>query len=185
MLIFNIVDHQYSTLRSVVTVPLLLHILLLLHVLLLLLLLLHAVTLGLGVERSVGKHKGVALAVAQKGGSVLVQIRLWISTLVKLPQLGVRVASPLDHEGHGNVLKIVPPGELEDDVGAHQIVARKERGSEALLLVLGDEEVQEFHYHSRILALRGGFHRVLVQLIRLEQLDGFGELLLLGSRLGP
>lgn len=76
---------------------------------------------------------------------------------MQTPHLVVEIPKALDEEGHADLREPVGPGELKDDVRAHEVVAHVERGSEARVQALRDEEAEELVLHKiPVLALREG-----------------------------
>ena len=73
------------------------------------------------------------------------------------------LAHHLDHVGHGEVHDVVSPGQLEDGVGAQQVVALEERRGETLVVVVVEEPGDELLRNLDLARLRRVLHCILTE----------------------
>mmetsp|Transcript_20370 Transcript_20370/g.72036 ORF Transcript_20370/g.72036 Transcript_20370/m.72036 type:complete len:1359 (-) Transcript_20370:1324-5400(-) len=128
------------------------------------------------VVRRGGQHRRARVAVGSSlgGGArrLLLLALVGARARVKLGEARVHLAHVLDDERHHEVREAVAPGELERDIGLDEVVARVERGAEALLLVVVHEVAQQRLGELGVARVSARVDGVLVDLVRLGEVDG-------------
>ena len=92
-------------------------------------------------------------------------------SLLELVQPHAKLPHGLNHERHGKIHDIVPPGELQNHIAAQQIVALEQTGTEALEELLVEEPGDQVLGQLDLFALARVRHSVLVESVGLAQLD--------------
>mgnify|MGYP006976808656 FL=1 len=72
-----------------------------------------------------------------------------------------KISDQLDEEWHSPFVKVESPGQFEDEVGAEELIASVETGSEEFLFVVFNEELQEVFNKLRVSTFLGSLNTIL------------------------